>query len=410
LRGNNIEFDVIIVGAGPAGSTAAKILSGKGYKILLLDKEKFPRDKPCGGGIPQRVIRRFPYIMEDNIIEDSVYGGIAHTPDLNDEVKLEKDAPIGATIIRQKFDNHLLQLALKNGAVLKEKKLVTDIKILEDKANVFTDDGSSFESKIVIGADGIQSIVAKKIGLANPKRNPAVCIFEEIQVDSNVLDSYFGKKKLTHIYMKFQGINGYGWIFPKKHHLNLGICAFSLHEKDSNKKINLKELYYKYIKILNESKVIPNDLAHDNIKGGQFPLYPLEKTFANRVILCGDAAGFINPFSGEGIYYAMSSAEIGAKLIDKALSSGKADEDFLCKYEKMWKKDFGRDIKQYYMVGKKQRERTHKLVDIIKKDKIFADIVFGILLGDKSIYEYRWKLRKRFIYASIKNIFSKGSN
>jgi hypothetical protein len=75
----------------------------------------------------------------------------------------------------------------------------------------------------------------------------------------------------------------------------------------------------------------------------------------------------------------------------------------------MWKKDFGRDIKQYYMVGKKQRERTHKVVDIIKKDKVFADIVFGILLGDKSIYEYRWKLRKRFIYASIKNIFKKDS-
>jgi geranylgeranyl reductase family protein len=409
LRGFNIEYDVIIVGAGPAGSTAAKILSGNGHKILLLDKENFPRDKPCGGGIPQRVIRRFPYLKEAGIIEDLVYGGIAHTPDLNDQVKLEKEEPIGATIIRKKFDNYLLQLALKNGAILKEEKLVTDIKIFDEKVKVLTDDGSSFESRIVIGSDGITSNVAKNTGLANPKRNPAVCIFEEIQVNSNVLDSYFGKRKLSHIYMKFQGINGYGWIFPKKHHLNLGICAFTLREKDSNKKINLKELYEKFIKILNESKVIPDNLSHDTIRGGQFPIYPLEKTFTKRVILCGDAAGFINPFSGEGIYYAMSSAEIAAKLINKALSSGRTDEEFFSKYEKMWKKDFGRDIKQYYMVGKRQRERAHRLVDIIKKDKVFADIVFGILLGDKSIYEYRWKLRKRFIYASIKNIFSKGS-
>lgn len=409
MRGFKIEYDVIIVGAGPAGSTAAKILSENGHKILLLDKEKFPRDKPCGGGIPQRVIRRFPYILEGNIIEDSVFGGIAHTPDLNDEVRLEKETPIGATIIRKKFDNHLLQLALRNGTVLKEKKLVSDIKILEERAKVLTDDGSIFESKIVIGSDGIHSTVAKSTELDSSKIKPAISIFEEIQLDSDILDSYFGKKRLTHIYMKFQGINGYGWIFPKKNHLNLGICAFTLHEKDSNKKINLKEIYYKYIKILNESKVIPDDLTHDNIKGGQFPIYPLEKTYANRVILCGDAAGFINPFSGEGIYYAMSSAEIAAKLVDKALGSGRADEDFLSKYEKMWKRDFGKDIKQYCQFGKKQTGRTHKLVNIIKKDKIFADIVFGILLGDKSIYEYRWKIRKRFIYASLKNIFSKDS-
>jgi len=299
---------------------------------------------------------------------------------------------------------------LRNGTVLHQKKTVTDIKILEDRAKVLTDDGSIFESKIVIGSDGIHSTVAKSTELDISKINPAVSIFEEIQLDSNILDSYFGKKRLTHIYMKFQGINGYGWIFPKKKHLNLGICAFSLNEKDSNKKINLREMYDKYLKILNESKVIPDHLAHDNIKIGQFPLYPLVKTFTDRVILCGDAAGFINPFSGEGIYYAMSSGEIAAKLVDKALNSGRADEGFLSKYEKMWKKDFGRDIKQYYLVGKKQGRRTHKLVDLIKKDEIFADIVFGILLGDKSIYEYRWKLRKRFIYATLKNFFSKGSN
>jgi flavin-dependent dehydrogenase len=209
--------------------------------------------------------------------------------------------------------------------------------------------------------------------------------------------------------MKFQGINGYGWIFPKKQHLNLGICAFNLAQQGSNKKINIKELYEKYIKILKDSNVIPDYLTHDNIRGGQLPLYPIDKTYTDRVILCGDAAGFINPFSGEGIYYAMSSGEIAADIVDKALSSGRTDEKFLSKYEKIWKNDFGRDIKHYVQVGKKHKERLQKVVDIIKKDKIFGDIVLGILLGENSIYEYRWQLRKRFIITSIKGFFKRSS-
>ncbi len=209
--------------------------------------------------------------------------------------------------------------------------------------------------------------------------------------------------------MKFQGINGYGWVFPKKNHLNLGICAFKYSQQQSIDKINLENVFKDYIRTLKESKIIPDNLESINIKRGQLPLYPLEKTYSDRIILCGDAAGFINPYSGEGIYYAMSSGEIAARVIIDALRSGKTDERFLSKYEKIWKNDFGRDLKQYYLIGKKQRKRADKIVELIKVDKIFADIILGVLLGDISIYKYRWKLRSRFIYVYLKNFFRRNS-
>ncbi len=290
-----------------------------------------------------------------------------------------------------------------------DKKFVINIKIQKDRANLILNDGTIIESQIIIGADGLWSTIAKKSGLNQGQRDIGLCLLEEFHIDSKILDRFFGEKRLSHIYMKFQGINGYGWVFPKKNHLNLGICAFKYSQQQSIDKINLENVFKDYIRTLKESKIIPDNLESINIKRGQLPLYPLEKTYSDRIILCGDAAGFINPYSGEGIYYAMSSGEIAARVIIDALRSGKTDERFLSKYEKIWKNDFGRDLKQYYLIGKKQRKRADKIVELIKVDKIFADIILGVLLGDISIYKYRWKLRSRFIYVYLKNFFRRNS-
>ena len=380
-------------------------MSEKGFNVLLLDKDEFPRDKPCGGGIPHRVIRRFPYLQNKKLIDNTVFGGIAHTPDLKNEVKLERDTPIGATVLRKEFDYGLIRIAEEHGTFFKEKSLVKDLKINQEKVKLVLKDNTTIDSEIVIGSDGIWSTVAKKSGLIKTRKNIGMCILEEHKINRTTLDKHFGEKRISHIFMKFQGINGYGWIFPKSEHLNLGICVFTLNMEDSLKKVNLVEIYKQYLKILKESNLLPECFISKNTKRGQFPLYPIKKTYADRVVICGDAAGFINPFTGEGIYYAMVSGKIAADIISKSLKSGNTDESFLSRYEKAWKKDFGRDIKQYFQIGKKQKKRANKMVDIIKKDKIFADIILGVLLGDKSVYEYRWKLRKRFLYVSLKEFF-----
>jgi len=357
-----MEYDIVVVGAGPAGSTAAKNLAEQGLSVLLIDKEKFPRDKPCGGGLPIRVLNRFKYVKDKGLIESYSYGGFAHSSSLKYKVELQRNEPITAMILRKKFDYELVKLAIESGSVFIDEKSAKDIKILKDKARILLNDGTNVESQIVIGADGVWSNIAKKSGLNQSRKNVGICLFQEYPMSSETLDRFFGEKRLCHIHMKLQGIAGYGWVFPKKEHLNIGIVEYRLAVSHPKGKTNLKEAYKNYINILKGSKIIPDDLKMGRVKGGALPIFPLEKTYSDRVILCGDAGGFINPVSGEGIYYAMSSGEIAARVITEALEAGETDERFLSMYQKNWKNDFGKDIKLLLRSAKQWTKETEKFV------------------------------------------------
>jgi flavin-dependent dehydrogenase len=240
--------------------------------------------------------------------------------------------------------------------------------------------------------------------LAEKRKKVGMCIYEEYHLNSNTMDRYFGEKRICYIYMKPQGIAGYGWVFPKKEHVNIGIGEVKPEEGHTK---NLKKIFKDYIKTLKESKIIPNDLEIQKIKGGIIPLSPLGKTYSNRLILCGDAAGFINPMSGEGIYYAMSSGEIAANVISDSLENDDTSEKFLSQYQNTWKKDFGRDISLLLRSNKQWTKGPKNFVKLASKDKKLAEIALGILQGELSINEYKWKLISRYLYAKFKDKFSK---
>ena len=133
-----------------------------------------------------------------------------------------------------------------------------------------------------------------------------------------MLDKYFGELRLGYIHSKFDSLNGYGWVFPKNKHINIGIGELDYNPQQNKSKTNLKNVYYNYISTLKKQKLIPEKIKINNIKGGAFPIIPLNKTYSKKVILVGDAAGFVNPVSGEGIYYAMASGQLAAETIQKA--------------------------------------------------------------------------------------------
>ena len=352
-----MEYEVIIVGAGPAGSTAAKFLSEKGIKVLLLDKSKFPRDKPCGGGIPIRILKKFRYIEEEELIDTYSYGGFAYFSSSNQKVALQKNEPIYAAVLRKVFDYDLVKLAIKSGANFIDGKMVKDVEILKDKATVILADGARIESQIIIGADGVWSIVAKKTGLGQHGKKVGMCLYQEYSMNSKILDKYFTDKRLGYMHHRVQGINGFGWVIPKKEHINIGIGEIRSLTIASQRKINLKEVFNKYIDELKENGLIPSNLEIGRAKGAVVPACPLAKTYSNRIIICGDAAGLANPSTGAGIEYAMTSGKIAAEVISEALKTGDTTARFLSKYESMWKKDFGKDIKFYEGVVTYSSER-----------------------------------------------------
>ena len=402
-----MKYDVAVVGAGPSGSTAAKFLSEKGFKIILIDKDKFPRDKPCGGGLPFRALKKFKYVNDERIIESYSYGGFVHSPSLKYTVELQTSEPIVAMTLRKKFDFELAKLAVDNGADFCDGVAVTDLDISKDGAKVFLDNGKVVESEIIVGADGVWSIVAKKTGLKQYGLKTGICVLQEYQVGEKILDKFFGKNRLCHIHARFQNIVGYGWVFPKKEHLNIGIGEILLGKNISDVNRNLLNVYKEYIKNLQKNKIIPDKLERRKYRGGAVPVQPLEKTYAERVVLIGDAGGFINPLSGEGIYYAMTTGKIAGEVITEALETEETNEQFLSKYQTSWKKDIGKDIDFLIRLAKRQKEKpSDKLFRIANRDKVLGELILGVVAGNLNLQENKRKLIRRYIYGAIKDFFS----
>jgi geranylgeranyl reductase family protein len=406
--GLEMKYDVIIVGGGPAGSTAAKILSENGIKTLLIDKDKFPRDKPCGGGISLRVLDRFDYIKNTDLLESYSYGGIAYSPSFKYKLELIDNKPIVGMVLRKKFDHGLLKIAKDCGTDVIEGKKVMDVKIQGDVVKIFLDKGTTIYSEIVIGADGVWSTIGKKTGLYKDRSGHAVCVLKEYKLDKNTVDKYYGNNRCGHLFARFKNITGYGWVFPKKEHINIGIGSIIKSYYGDKYKVNLSNLYEQFLDTLKKQKMVPKNLNSDNIKGGALPIYPLNKTYGNRVILIGDAAGVINPLTAEGIYYAMSSAEIGAKVILNALDSQDTSEAFLENYQTKWKKDFGDDIDLLIKALKvKKRPSTENFFKNASSDKKLNDLFIKILTGQISIKENKWKIARRIILTTLKSRFTR---
>ncbi|MDG6218988.1 MAG: NAD(P)/FAD-dependent oxidoreductase [Candidatus Thermoplasmatota archaeon] len=396
-----MKYEVVVVGAGPSGSTAAKTLAKNGVKVLIVDKETFPRDKPCGGGLPLRTLTRFPYIKQLNVIESYSYGGFIYSPSSKYHVAIKKTDPVIAMVLRSTFDNELVKLSINEGADFQENKTVTHVKIHPTHAQISFADGTSIATELIIGADGFHSTIARKTGFNAYNRDKGICILEEFPVSKEIIESIYTDKHLCYIHSKFQGIRGYGWVFPKENHINVGLAVYESKEQLKKRQYDLRSLFQEYISILKRQNALPSQLKSVKMKGGILPVRPLPKTVSDRVLLCGDAAGLINPISGEGIYYALVSGEIAGDIASDSIKHQDTTERFLKTYEKRWKQDFGKEIRLFLRSKKQWGKQGDRTVKLMNNDPQFAELIFLIMVGKESAYDLRWKIIKRYIYSSF---------
>jgi geranylgeranyl reductase family protein len=291
-------FDVIVIGSGPAGSSAAYYLAAQEANVLVLEKNFLPRYKTCGGGVVNRIKSLLPInfdeIAEINCNNSEIY-------DHNNKLKFttQRDGPIIIMTMREKFDYHILSLALKAGAKIKEGTEVVDIKnnnkVVEVKAN-----NTTFYGRFVILSSGATGININKLGLETHNiKMPA--LEYEVFVNSSDYERFSKSARFDFDIVP----HGYGWVFPKKDHLSIGVINIKSEQKDLN---NLIKDYFNLLGIKNVIKSERHGyFVPLNFKGSEFAKY--------RIILTGDAAGLADPVTGEGISHAIESGRIAAEAL-----------------------------------------------------------------------------------------------
>ncbi len=284
--------DVIICGAGPAGSSLAYFLSMEGFDVLLLDKAKFPRAKPCAGAFQISLSDFFPFSFE-TIAEDKVTGFSFIKNGRSFKIELEN--PIAYTVDRMKFDDFLLKKSIASGV-----EFLEECKVLKVVEGIVYSALGKFRGRIIVGADGVNSIL-RRFG----RYRKFVSMMKTISADVPVNF----EKKLTFDFSYTEV--GYAWIFPKGNLTNVGFGTQPGTFKDGEVKL---------YKILEDYK-FPEP---QNIYKWTYPLFssPELLTWRN-TLLIGDAASLVNPATGGGIYNAVQSAYLASEAIKFNLREGK---------------------------------------------------------------------------------------
>ena len=338
-------FDVIVIGSGPAGATAARVLGASGLSTLLLDKSAFPRDKPCGGGISARVAKRFPYLESAlKTIPTKWISKIYFEAPSGVAVEYESPQPLYLTVRRCEFDHLLVSLA--QGNIQRQMPaLVRKIHFDSDAVIVTADvEGvqQSFRGRLILGCDGANSVVARAAGLRSGsiQNEYAIDMMEETPYQElNITD-----RDQMYVYYRVQTQYGYGYVFPKANHLNLGV-GFKLDHYLSELRGRHYSYYSAFAEDLTAKGLLFGQPNRANFRAFPLPISgPLPRTYAPRVLLCGDAGGFVNAFTAEGIFYAMVSGELAARTAIDAIRANQFSEQQLSAYQQAWKSEIGAEL------------------------------------------------------------------
>jgi geranylgeranyl reductase family protein len=362
-------FDVLIVGAGPAGTMAGYHLAKAGLKVLILEKAHFPRRKVCGGALTQKALNELPFDVSPVVHRAVDWGYLGFRG--RTACTLHANAPIAYLVERSTFDSFLLDKAVEQGADCIQQTQVTNISQNGSHVEIRTGEGS-YLGRFLIGADGVHSITAKQTGFRKPFPT-SLCYEARLELPQNPADTH-----LDTITFDFGTLWwGYGWIFPKQDHLNVGVFRNWPGKRTSRKHL---ERFIHQHPGLNQAEFLDIRAYPGPLGGASGPLH------AGRTLLCGDAAGLADPWLGEGIYYALASGRIAAEVIRRQLD--KTDPDLSA---------YDRQIQEHFILQFKCARRFAVLVSIfygvnvnlLKESPTLQQMVTDLLTG-KRTYTQVW--------------------
>jgi geranylgeranyl reductase family protein len=401
----NEKFDILIVGAGPAGSFAAEHLAGAGVRVALFDGRPAGEPKACGGGVTSKALKAWPQLLGAKgrtIDEVELYSPAGK------KLRLKLEEPF-AIYSRTAFDSYLCERARAAGASVFAERVSFRMREGEDKPwSVRTRSGREWSAPVLVAADGANSPIAKRLAGALP---PA-----EMEVAFGYRAPLPEQESAPTIVAFLPGWAGYAWAFPRVDHISFGIAtsqdAFDHNALDRllwdfmigyyRMRVDKRAgLWRSSAEASGPDKAIEEKLRAvieryaARIPGVTAKTWETRRVAGRGWALLGDAAGFADPVTGEGIYYALRSAE----LFSIAYLAGRADE-----YEQLWRDDFGREL----MRAAEMRQRfygsfwgapfTERMIELGRAHRGIRRVLRELVAGEQGYVNLKRKLARSAVW------------
>jgi flavin-dependent dehydrogenase len=401
---------VIVVGAGPAGATAARTLALAGVSVLLLDRSPFPRNKPCGGAISVRALRRFPCLEAalSRIATHRLSRLYLEGPD-GESTIIESDGPAVVMIRRVEFDALLVSLAVEAGATLVTGAEIVQASMDDHGVQLVARDGRRFAAPLVIAADGV---VAQRLGIRPgwPASAVALDMMEEApretlrHVDPSTLWVAYGvapggkgnglrERGSTD---SRQAHEGYAYVFPKRDHVNVGIGFVLQHYRDAIAEAPYS-LQRRFVEHLRARGIVEGESSRRYFTPFIIPVGgPLRKPGRGRVLLAGDAGGFVNGFTAEGIYYAMASGDLAATAV--LATTPRTLRTLTSRYAKACNAEMGQELRESVLIQRAlfaDRRRIARVITGAAGEPVLTRMILDCAMGRVGYSELRRTLARR---------------